>query len=113
MKHGDIYWVTLPDRGGREQRGRRPAIIWQDTDLFPALSTVLLIPLTSRLDTLRFGGTLLVQPSAGNGLASPSVALVFQLGACDVRRLDGHMGRLEDTDLSAVRDLIMRFLKLA
>ena len=85
MNHGDVYWVDLPDRGGREQRGRRPAIIWQDTTAFPRLPTVLIIPLSSQQDTLRFGGTVLLQPTATNGLTVASVALVFQLGACDVR----------------------------
>lgn len=26
---GDIHWVELPDAGGREQLGRRPAIVMQ------------------------------------------------------------------------------------
>jgi len=30
MKVGDIHWVELPNVGGREQAGRRPAIILQD-----------------------------------------------------------------------------------
>jgi len=43
LKLGDVHWVELPDRGGREQRGRRPAVIWQDTATFPLLPTVLII----------------------------------------------------------------------
>lgn len=35
MNYGDIYWVNLPDQGGREQRGRRPSIIFQDTSPAP------------------------------------------------------------------------------
>jgi hypothetical protein len=29
---GDIHWVDLPTANGREQRGRRPAVILQDDD---------------------------------------------------------------------------------
>ena len=29
---GDIHWVELPDAGGREQAGRRPAIVMQNDD---------------------------------------------------------------------------------
>jgi mRNA-degrading endonuclease toxin of MazEF toxin-antitoxin module len=76
MKFGEIHWVDLPDRGGREQRGRRPAVIWQDTDSFH-LPTILIIPLTTKLDALRFGGAALIQPSPVSGLSAPSAALVF------------------------------------
>jgi mRNA-degrading endonuclease toxin of MazEF toxin-antitoxin module len=48
----------LPDRAGREQRGRRPAIIWQDMAGFAVLPTLLIIPLTSRLDARRLGQKL-------------------------------------------------------
>ena len=104
MKHGEIYWVELPDRGGREQRGRRPSIIWQDVEQYP-LPTVLVIPCSTKVDALRFPATVLIRPSSVNGLAAPSVALVFQLGACDVRRVGNRIGQLEDADLNLLRDL--------
>jgi len=113
MKYGDVLWVDLPDRGGREQRGRRPAIIWQDLEAFSNLPTVLIIPLTAQMDTLRFAGTLPIQPSPENGLRAPSVALVFQLGACDVRRMGERLGQLDDTDLARVRELVMKLQKLS
>jgi mRNA interferase MazF len=102
---GDIHWVELPDRGGREQRGRRPAIIWQDTTAFPNLPTILVLPLTSRLDAQRFAGTHLIAPTKQNGLSVPSVALVFQIGATDIRRVQGRLGRLDTADLNAIRSL--------
>jgi mRNA-degrading endonuclease toxin of MazEF toxin-antitoxin module len=30
MTVGDIHWVQLPAANGHEQRGRRPAVIFQD-----------------------------------------------------------------------------------
>jgi mRNA-degrading endonuclease toxin of MazEF toxin-antitoxin module len=39
MKIGDIHWVELPDAGGREQSGRRPAVIMQDDSYAIALPT--------------------------------------------------------------------------
>jgi len=101
VKLGYVHWVELPERGGREQAGRRPAVIWQDSAAFPQLPTTLVIPLSSQQGALRFGGTVLIQPSPVNGLSLPSVALVFQLGACDVRRIGQRLGRLSDQDLSA------------
>lgn len=112
MKPGELYWINLPDRGGREQRGERPAIIWQDTAEFPNLPTVLTIPFTSQLDKLRFPGTILIRPSATNGLAVASVALVFQLGACDVRRVNNRIGQLDKDDLAALRLLAARLQQI-
>jgi mRNA interferase MazF len=108
VKLGDVHSVELPDRGGREQSGRRPAVIWQDSAAFPQLPTTLVIPLSSQRGALRFGGTALVQPSNSNGLSVPSVALVFQLGACDVRRIGPCLGRLSDQDLLTIRDIARR-----
>jgi mRNA-degrading endonuclease toxin of MazEF toxin-antitoxin module len=90
---GDVYWVDLPSRGGRAQTGRRPAIIFQ-RDL--NLPTVLLIPLTSQQDALRFAGTVLVEPDKQNGLHQPSVALVFQLTAVDKKFITDKLGKLSD-----------------
>jgi mRNA interferase MazF len=108
MQLGDVFWVDLPDRGGREQRGRRPAIIWQDTAAFPPFGVVLAIPLTSRLSALRFPATFRVEPTPQNGLSVSSAALVFQLGVSDVRRISGQVGALSDADLSAIADLARR-----
>ena len=112
MNHGDVFWVELPDRGGREQRGRRPAIIWQDTEAYAGLPTVLVVPLTSRLSASRFPGTLRVEPTVQNGLTVPSVALLFQLGACDLDRIQGQLGRLDDEDVRRTATLAKRLQKL-
>jgi mRNA-degrading endonuclease toxin of MazEF toxin-antitoxin module len=112
VNHGDVYWVDLPDRGGREQRGRRPAIIWQDTSAFVQLPTVLIIPLTSRVDALRFPATWRIDPTPANGLSNPSVALIFQLGASDIRRIQQRLGRLNDSDLQAVQTIAKQLQNL-
>lgn len=113
LKYGDLHWVDLPDRAGREQRGRRPAIIWQDTSRFGALPTLLIIPLTSRLDAGRFLATRRIDPTPANGLSTASVALIFQLGACDVRRLGQRLGQLDPGDLTAIQDIARKLQRLA
>ncbi len=80
MNVGEIFWVEFPGRAGRSQAGRRPAIVVQKASILP---TVLLIPLTTQQDALRFSGTVLVEPDANNRLRLPSVGLVFQLTATD------------------------------
>lgn len=91
MNVGEIFLVEFPARGGRAQAGRRPAIVVQITS---ALPTVLLIPLTTQQDALRFSGTILVEPNANNHLRRPSVALVFQLTAVDKNFIKDKLGRI-------------------
>ena len=85
MNVGDLVWVEFPAGAGRAQAGRRPAIVAQASHVSAKLPTVLLFPLTSQQDALRFPGTVLVEPDLGNGLRRPSVALVFQLTSIDKR----------------------------
>jgi mRNA-degrading endonuclease toxin of MazEF toxin-antitoxin module len=93
---GDIRWVDLPPRGGHAQSGRRPGIIVQSQSFLDRIPTVLVIPLTSQLDALRFPGTVLAEADAQNGLRRASVALVFQLTALDQRYLKGSSGQGHD-----------------
>lgn len=67
MNPGDIYWVEFPVRGGRVQAGRRPAVIMQLASVTAQLPTVLLLPLTTQMDALRFPGTALVEATPTNG----------------------------------------------
>jgi mRNA-degrading endonuclease toxin of MazEF toxin-antitoxin module len=77
MNLGDVYWVEIPVRGGHEQAGRRPAVVIQGSEVSKRLATVLLVPLTTQLDALRFPGTVLVETDSENGLRRPSVAWSF------------------------------------
>jgi mRNA-degrading endonuclease toxin of MazEF toxin-antitoxin module len=111
MNYGDLFWVNFPDTGGREQRGRRPAVIWQDTARF-TLPTVVVIPLTTGQANLRFPCTHLIRPSATNALRAPSVALVFQLVATDVSRVETRIGEVEAHDLARLQDLAKSLQRL-
>jgi mRNA interferase MazF len=92
LKPGEVYWVELPSGDGREQAGRRPAIVLQDDTVAAASPMVLLVPLTSATAALRFPGTVPVLPTPENGLTRQSLALVFQLRAIDRRRVKEHVG---------------------
>ncbi|MFN8496724.1 MAG: type II toxin-antitoxin system PemK/MazF family toxin [Anaerolineae bacterium] len=102
MNAGDIFWIEFPAGAGRAQAGRRPGIIAQDTVASEHLPTVLVIPLTSQQEALRFPGTVLIEPDRQNGLRRPSVALAFQLTAVDRRFLDAYLGQVSGTSMEAV-----------
>lgn len=108
MSVGDIHWVDLPAASGREQPGRRPAVIMQDENYGEELPVILVAPLTTSRAAGRFAGTTLVQPNSENGLTQESVVLVFQLRAMDRRRLRGRIGALTAQDLEAMYEELGR-----
>lgn len=99
MNVGEIFWVEFPARGGRAQAGRRPAIVVQKEKTLP---TVLLVPLTTQQDALRFTGTILIEPDANNHLRQPSVALVFQLTAIDKNFIKDKLGTISDDKMNDI-----------
>jgi mRNA interferase MazF len=100
---GDVYWVEFPPRGGHAQAGRRPGIILQSASRAAALPTVIVVPLTTQMDALRFPGTVLVEADSQNGLSRASVALVFQLTAADRRFVAGRVGEVSERLLRQIR----------
>ena len=102
MSVGDIHWVALPAVNGREQRGRRPAVVFQDDDYGGNLPVVLVVPLTTARAAMRFSGTTLLRPTAENGLRQASVALVFQLRVIDRRRIQERIGAVSAEVLNAM-----------
>ena len=106
LAQGDIYWVAFPTSEGREQAGRRPALIIQAEPFNQSLLTVFVIPITSNLRAANFAGTIRVEPDEHNGLAVPSVLLVFQLRAIDKRRLLNMAGRITSKQLEQVLQII-------
>ncbi len=111
MKFGDIYWVRFPGGAGHAQAGRRPAIVLQSEAASTQLPTVLMVPLTSRLDASRFPGTLLVEKDLENNLRRSSVALVFQLTAVDRSFLDGVVGHVSPPALQALRTALDQIIE--
>ena len=102
MRRGDIVWATFPSGGGRVQAGRRPSVVLQNDEASARLPTVLLVPMTSQLDALRFPGTVAIDRSPENGLRKTSVAMLFQLKATDIRDVDTTLGHLNDDELDAL-----------
>lgn len=103
MNNGDIHWVELPVVNGREQRGRRPAVIIQDQRVGEKLPTVLVIPLTSSQRALRFAGTASIAATTKSGLKNDSVALVFQALAIDRSRVDDKTGSVSEQERAEVQ----------
>jgi len=115
MDRGDIVRVELPrpaGTSGREQFGTRPAVVLQNAPDSTDLSTVLVVPLTSRLSAARFLGCFSVQPTNANGLDVASVVLTHQLRAIDRRRIQRVLGKLEGDHMATLESAIRGLLGL-
>ena len=109
MRRAEIWIIDIPDRGGHEQRGTRPALV-----LAPHTQHIItIIPFTSQQRAARFPNTLLINATKANGLDSPSVLLVYQLGGVDKRRMLRKLGSLEKGTLSTVESELKKYLHLS
>ena len=104
MNVGDIHWVDFPQANGREQQGRRPAIVMQDVGYGGHLPTTMVIPLSTAIRALRFAGTVMIDATNESGLRQQSVALVFQFRAIDRTRVRERLGIISDEERAAVFD---------
>ena len=108
MKKGEIWIVDIPQLGGHEQEGLRPAIVLADT----STSVAIVIPCTSNSHALRFPYTLLIESSDMNGLSAPSVALILHIRAIDKKRLKKRIGTLEKLALNTTNKMIKSLLSV-
>lgn len=102
MNRGEVWLITLPAVGGREQAGQRPAIVLQDSQYGQGSPLVIVVPLTSNLSASRFPGAVLIDPEPGNGLSTRSVAMAFQLRAVDRIRFRARLGNVSAAIISVV-----------
>ena len=103
---GDVVWVSPDLTIGREQRGRRPAIIVAGAGYLRVVDTLaLIVPVTS-VDR----GWPNHVPVAG--LPGTSWAMTEQLRATARERLHGRLGQVDEITLASIRSWIRDFLEL-
>jgi mRNA interferase MazF len=90
MKKGDICLIDLAVEVGHEQYGQRPAIVIADT----GIGILIVVPLTSNLEALRFPYTFAILPDKQNNLKQKSVALIFHIRAIDKSRVVKTIGKI-------------------
>ena len=61
---------------------------------------IIVVPLTTNLEALRFPYTLSILENSTNNLSQNSIALVFQLKSIDKKRVNKKIGRLGNQDMT-------------
>ncbi len=101
MKRGDIYFADLDPVIGSEQGGRRPVLIIQN-DLGNRFSpTVIVLPLTSKLNKAPLPTHVPLLPPQG-GIVRPSIILCEQVRTVEKSRLLRYLGRLTKEKMALV-----------
>ncbi len=109
-RRGEVWLVSLDPASGREQTGRRPALVLSVDALnaSPA-ELVTLLPVTSKPRTLRT--RVEVAPPEG-GLAKPSYVVCEQTRTVSTRRLVRRLGSVSSATMAKVEEVVRVLLGL-
>jgi mRNA interferase MazF len=72
---------------------------------------LMVAPITSNLNALRFKFSVQIEPSDENGLNQTSIVMIFQMRSIDKTRIIKTIGKLSDEDLVKVDAEIWQMLK--
>jgi mRNA interferase MazF len=109
MKQGEIWNIHLDPILGREQGGRRPAVIISGNLLNKYLDVVIVCPLTSKIKNYK--GNLILLPDEKNGLHEKSEVLTFHIRSISKKRLDKKLGELPLKDIDFIKSTIDDILR--
>lgn len=101
MKRGDVYYADLDPVIGSEQGGMRPVLIIQN-DLGNRFSpTVIILPLTSKINKTPLRTHVPLLPPQG-GIRKPSIILCEQVRTIEKSRLTACLGTLSPEKMALV-----------
>ena len=100
-RRGEIYWVKLDPARGTEIRKTRPAVIVSNDSLNKYGSRVVVVPVTSNVESL-YPGEAAIRVGG-----SPARALGDQLRSLDKSRLGSKIGTLSFEELTAVEEAVL------
>lgn len=108
LSPGELVWAAPDPTIGREQAGRRPALVVAGDDYLATIDTlVVVVPLTT-VDR-GWPNHIIVH---GGDLPERSWAMTEQVRTISRRRIVGKAGNADDTTLIAARSWIRDFLEL-
>lgn len=106
LRRGDVYWVALDPTIGSEIKKSRPAVIVSNNSCNTFGTRVVVLPLTSNVESLYPGEAGVVV----NG--KPARVLGDQIRSVDKARLRSRIDRLSHDELMAVDEAIRITLAL-
>jgi mRNA-degrading endonuclease toxin of MazEF toxin-antitoxin module len=107
IEQGEIFWIMLPDRGGREQHGRKPCIV-MSRRLVNNGNPVVAVPMTSQTRranayNIAIPVNEIVKDVSSKSTIVDSVALCGHIFVVDKRKLEERLGKLSYNAVLAVQ----------
>ena len=109
MRQGEIWDLYLDPVKGREQGGRRPAVIISGNLLNTYLEVVIVCPITTSIKNYK--GNLIINPSESNGLKKKSEVLTFHIRSVSKNRLDKKIGTISEKDINYIKTTLNDILR--
>jgi mRNA interferase MazF len=106
---GEVYWLASRGTHGREQSGRRPAVVIQNDRGNESSESTIVALMTSRVPSRPYPMHVVVA-SDETGLDGDSTVLLEQLQTVDVRRLRQRVGMLSPGSMEQIDRAIHRSL---
>ena len=106
MKRGEVWMIDFGQPSGPEQAGIRPGLVLQEDSLTPAISTVIVVPMTTNLARMQFATSVRVHAGEA-GLSKDSVVLCHQVQARGKARFLTRLGALPASTLAEVEQHIL------
>jgi mRNA interferase MazF len=104
---GHIVWLNFDPQAGREQAGRRPALVLSSQEYNAKIGLMIVCPITSRIKGYPF------EVALPEGLGVHGVVLADQVKSIDWRVRDAQLGeRAPESVLQEVLGLISALLRL-
>ena len=117
LKFGDVVTVNFPDANpqGREQEGLRPAIVVGFPNRLgtPRFDLIIVIPLTTDKGQTWALASPDLYPRLVAGVARlnlPSIALLDQIRAIDVNRINAYLGSLTPEEYEPILNNLYRLI---
>lgn len=105
-RRGDVYWVALDPTIGAEIKKPRPAVVVSNNSCNTFGSRVVVLPLTSNVDSLYPGEAMVVVDG------KPARALGDQIRSLDKSRLRSRIDTVSQDELAAIDEAIRITLAL-
>jgi len=104
---GEIYWVTISPKGGREQQGRRPCIVMSRRAVNHG-NPVVVVPMSTNLKkhnsyNITIPAAEIIKDVTSKPHVVDSVALCGQVFAIDKRKLEDRFGKLSHLAILSVQ----------
>ena len=106
-RRGEIYWVALDPAVGTEIKKTRPAVVVSNDSCNTHGSRVVVLPVTSNVDSL-YPGEALIRIKG-----RPGRALGDQIRSLDKIRLQARIGSLTAEEMTAVDEAMLVTLGIA